>query len=140
MHHPTSRRYPKLALSAMLAMCSVAIYPSHAALTDLTTTPLGTSTNGTVVKPNILFILDGSGSMNWAHSPDNVDKVTCCGNSSSTSYTCRNDSSGANQCGRGDAPYQADKFNGLAYNPQSTYKPGVNYTGVSRGSLTSGWT
>ena len=47
MHHPTSRRYPKLALSAMLAMCSLAAYTSHAALTDLTDTPLGTSTNGT---------------------------------------------------------------------------------------------
>jgi hypothetical protein len=139
MQHLTNRRYPKLALSAMLAMCSVAMYPSHAALTDLTTTPLGTSTNGTVVKPNILFILDGSGSMNWTFSPDNVDKVTCCGVSNTASYTCRNDSSGANQCGRGDAPYQADMFNGLAYNPQTTYKPGVNYNGVSRGSLTSGW-
>ena len=36
MHHPTSRRYPKLALSAMLAMCSLAVCSSHAALTDLT--------------------------------------------------------------------------------------------------------
>ena len=96
---PTSK-YPKLALSAMLAMCSLGSYSSHAAITDLTTTPLGTSTNGTVVKPNILFILDGSGSMNWDFSPDNVNLVTAVGDPGTTSYTCRNDSTGSNACGR----------------------------------------
>src|SRR3954463_3001207 len=114
MQHLTSRRYPKLALSAMLAMCSVAMYSSHAALTDLTTTPLGTSTNGTVVKPNILFILDGSGSMGWKFSPDNVDLATCCGRPTTAGYTCRVDSTGSNMCGTGDAPFMADMFNGLA--------------------------
>jgi hypothetical protein len=89
MQHPISRRYPKLALSAMLAMYSVATSSSYAALTDLTATPLGTSTSGTVVKPNILFILDGSGSMNWDFPPDNVNPVTAASNNGDTAYTCR---------------------------------------------------
>jgi type IV pilus assembly protein PilY1 len=124
----------------MLAMCSLAGYTSHAALTDLTTTPMGSTTNGGVVKPNILFILDGSGSMNWKFSPDNVDPVTCCNDDGTTSYTCRTDSAGTNACVVGDPPYYADKFNGQAYNPAITYRPGLNYDSSSRGSKSTGWT
>jgi hypothetical protein len=131
MHHPSSRRYPKLALSAMLVMCSLGVYSSHAALTDLTTTPLGTSTNGTVVKRNVLFLLDGSGSMGWKFSPDNVDPNTCCGAASSAGYTCRTDSSGSNTCSTGDPPYMADRSSGigvLCLLTQIFPPPASNYT------------
>jgi type IV pilus assembly protein PilY1 len=140
MQPPTSRRYPKLRLVSDAGDVQRSDASSYAALTDLTTTPLGTSTSGTVVKPNILFILDGSGSMNWDFSPDNVNPVTCCSDPGTTSYTCRVDSTGQNACGRGDPPFQADMFNGLAYNPQTTYRAGINYNGVSRGNMGSPWT
>lgn len=41
----------------------------HAASVALATSPLATSTTSTV-KPNVLFVLDNSGSMDWDHMPD----------------------------------------------------------------------
>ena len=43
--------------------------PSFGALTDLSDNPLSSATTATV-KPNIFFILDDSGSMNWKFMPD----------------------------------------------------------------------
>jgi len=42
---------------------------ASAALTDISQTPLASS-GSNLVKPNILFILDRSGSMAWTHAPD----------------------------------------------------------------------
>src|SRR4051812_3491834 len=116
----TKFHYLKLGFSVSLATCSIATYPAYAALTDITTAPLGSSTNGSVVKPNILFILDASGSMHDHYSPDNVDPVSCCDKPTNQSYTCRNDKNGDNNCSSGDPPYRADMFNGQVYNPQTT--------------------
>jgi type IV pilus assembly protein PilY1 len=38
-------------------------------VTDISTVPLGSSSTA-LVKPNILFVLDDSGSMSWSHMPD----------------------------------------------------------------------
>ncbi|MEO8627907.1 MAG: hypothetical protein ABI612_07365 [Betaproteobacteria bacterium] len=55
MIQPPRRNHPKLALSAMLVLTSITACSSHAALTDLATTPIGTNLIGSVVKPNILL-------------------------------------------------------------------------------------
>ena len=45
--------------------------PSFGALTDISDNPLSSAATATV-KPNILFILDDSGSMNWKFMPDSM--------------------------------------------------------------------
>ena len=42
---------------------------AFAAMTDIATAPLASSSTA-LVKPNILFVLDDSGSMSWTHMPD----------------------------------------------------------------------
>lgn len=106
-----------LALSLVLAAWP---HPSPAALWDLATSPIETSA-GSSVKPNIMFILDDSGSMSWDFMPDWVN-----------SY--RTDESLVRNSG----------FNGVYYNPAITYAPPLNYDGTPRLNMTSantvGWT
>ncbi len=44
----------------------------HAALTDISNAPMATS-SGSSVKPNLMYVLDNSGSMAWDYMPDNGD-------------------------------------------------------------------
>ena len=93
-----------------LTLCGAA----YAATTDIANAPLFTS-SADVVKPNVLFILDDSGSMASAYLPDEA-------NFSSTKYGKL-----ASQC------------NGVAYNPAITYELPVDSTGATlpAGSLAS---
>lgn len=81
-----------LALAAPLA---------QAAVPDIANVPLGT-TSTTTAKPNIMFILDDSGSMNWLYMPDEM--------SNSSRYG-----------------YWSSQCNGVAFNPDPTvtYAPPV---------------
>jgi len=45
---------------------------AQAAATDIANSPMASSGN-TSIKPNIMFILDDSGSMDWEYLPDSVD-------------------------------------------------------------------
>jgi hypothetical protein len=63
-----------------------------AAQTDISNTPL--SSIGSAVLPNVMFVLDDSGSMSWDHLPDYVDD----------NNTCRNDSFNINYRWRRPAP------------------------------------
>jgi type IV pilus assembly protein PilY1 len=83
--------------------------PAFSALTDLATAPLETST-ATLVAPNILFILDDSGSMASDYMPDWADDYSA----SSYPYLFRN-----------------SRFNGIYYDPAVTYTPPVDYSGTS---------
>jgi len=57
------------------------------------------------VPPNVMVSLDDSGSMNWAYIPDDVE-------------------------GHQDSfAFKSSSYNRLAYNPDVTYAPGVNYLG-----------
>ena len=62
-----ARRFCRRFLPALVALLSCG--PSFGALTDLADNPLSSATTATV-KPNIFFILDDSGSMNWRFMPD----------------------------------------------------------------------
>ena len=87
--------------AAILALLGLVAAVSSA--TDISTVPLSTyaATSSTDVKPNVLFILDDSGSMDWDFMPDQTN--------SSIQSRFRNSS-----------------FNGMAYNPAIVYKPPIN--------------
>jgi type IV pilus assembly protein PilY1 len=108
-----------------------------AAQTDLSNVPLA-NVEGTVsVKPNVMFILDDSGSMQWDYTPDYIDDAKT---SLTPPYTAK----------LGDPPYMSPHYNKQYYNPNITYSPGLAYDGgTTQGSLsllpqnasnTSNWT
>lgn len=110
-NHPescTPRNLLSLALAASLALQPL---PALAASVALATAPLATSTTSTV-KPNVMFILDDSGSMGWDYLPDWANDNYP---GTSTSYN------GV------PALHRNNKFNGVAYNPAITYTPPVLY-------------
>ena len=109
------RRETVAALFAMALACGVG--PATAALTDLSTTPLQTATP--LVKPNLLFILDDSGSMGWDFMPDWAE-------------------SGGAELVRNSG------YNATYYNPAIRYRPptradGSEYPSMSS-ATTSAWT
>src|SRR5512138_1898538 len=91
-----------------------------AALADTVTissTPLATS-GASGILPNLLFVLDASGSMDSNYLPDYVND----------SGKCMKTSGGSTTCNVGDAPWDAggaNGFNGVAYDPMVAYKPGL---------------
>ena len=87
-----NRRFARFVSSAMLFFFFHA--QVLAATTDLATSPLVTSPTSSV-RPNILFILDDSGSMDWDFMPDWA-------NTSTTALFNNND------------------YNGVAYDPANT--------------------
>ncbi|MFA7269079.1 MAG: PilC/PilY family type IV pilus protein [Sterolibacterium sp.] len=106
--------------SARYALLALAFSATaHAATTDISSVPLNTysAPSSTDVKPNILFILDNSGSMSWDYMPDTV-------NNWSNAY-----GQYASQC------------NGVYYNPTITYTPPVDSSGTSyaTASFTAAW-
>lgn len=108
--------------SALLAVMSQA----PAAVTVLATSPLQTSA-ATLVKPNIFYVLDDSGSMTWDYLPDTVGSDT---NYNTQTQLTRN-----------------SRYNGVYYDPATTYSPPLKYdnnpsTGYPSmtSSLTTAWT
>lgn len=77
-----------------------------AATTDISNAPLASSSS-TEVKPNIMFILDDSGSMGWEYLPDPVDN--------NNNKKC----------------YRNYAYNKIYYNPNYTYTPPVYADGTS---------
>jgi len=107
--------------AAYLVAACMAAQPAFAAVTDISTVPLGSSA-GAGFLPNLLFILDDSGSMASDYNPDYVND----------SRTCMTTSGGSTTCQRGDPPFEAGGahgFNGVAYDPNFTYLPGLSSTG-----------
>lgn len=103
LHLPSrARRARGLAAWAAGLMCGTVI----AATTDIANAPLFTSSNDSI-KPNIMFILDDSGSMERTYMPDEA------ANFDSTEYGQR-----AAQC------------NGIAYDPSVTYLLPVDSEGT----------
>ncbi len=97
-----------------------------APVVSLATAPLANSTT-TTVKPNLMFILDTSGSMGFNYLPDWVND-SLCWDGGAYGYNCTN-----------QPPFQSPDFNGVYYNPEIRYQPPVNYDGTDRASQTA-WT
>lgn len=94
-----------------IAACSVMLaalwaMPATAASTDIANVPM---TVKSVVKPNIMFTLDDSGSMDWPFMPDSA-------------FNNR-----SNNC------FKNNLFNQMYYSPNITYTPGMSDTGTSLG-------
>ncbi len=62
-------RIQKFMLLTALATCVGTV--AYAAVTDISDTPLASASNS-IVKPNVMFILDDSGSMAWSYLGDDV--------------------------------------------------------------------
>ncbi len=92
---------------ALLLASALAVLPltAQAALTDIASVPLASSSS-TIVKPNILFTLDDSGSMGWVFMPDNI------------------------QTRWGTTGYKSHLCNTIYYNPNITYVPPKNANGT----------
>lgn len=97
-------------VSATLLGASACTFATTA---DIANAPLA-SASSTVVKPNIMFILDDSGSMGWEYLPDSVNN---------------NDDQ---EC------YRNHGYNRAYYNPYFTYTPPVDASGASYPNATYG--
>jgi type IV pilus assembly protein PilY1 len=62
--------YTRHLLACALALAGLAALPASAQRLDIATDPLGTGLSS--IKPNVMFILDDSGSMGRDHMPDFV--------------------------------------------------------------------
>lgn len=116
----------------------------EAATVTLATAPLANSTT-TAVRPNIMYMLDNSGSMGWEYLPDYVNDSMCwSGTSDSNSRTtCPDSYSGLNSTsGKVTVPFAAYDFNRVYYNPNIRYKPPLKADGTSYANATptSAWT
>ena len=116
-----------------LALALTASPVARAGTTDVSNVPLATA-GGRSILPNLLIDLDDSGSMNWDFMPDYVSPNTG-GSALTSSRPCMADANkGGNGafCNPGDPPYAAggsNGFNGVGYDPNFRYLPGVNTNG-----------
>ncbi|WIM05566.1 MAG: PilC/PilY family type IV pilus protein [Candidatus Nitricoxidivorans perseverans] len=117
-----------LAAAALGASAFLAAAPAGAAETDLSNLPLANATTVDIL-PNIMFILDDSGSMDWNYMPDYVNDGSYCRSTSNDLTSCR----------EGDPPWYASAFNKVYYNPMVNYTPPKNADGTSKTSYTT-WT
>lgn len=110
----------RLALSALIVGTTMAL-STHlmAGETDLSNEPLASTE--IAAKPNLLFILDDSGSMANTYMPESVSML-------------QND-----QYGRARG-WDSSQCNGLAYNPSVTYTPPKSATGATYPNLTAATT
>ena len=145
--------------AAALLVAASAMLPARQAtaeIADLAQVPLANSPSDAVL-PNLMYILDDSGSMAWNYMPDNIfrtssgDTLNNCkrctssscsgpGGTGSNGFQCGNANSNPNTAddtaptNYGEAPFYAPVFNKIWYNPDITYAPGIDYLGVSLGN------
>lgn len=158
--HFLGKRLLGLTLCATLALP----VPSMAGTIALATAPLADSTTSSVL-PNLMFILDNSGSMGQDYTPDylmnysvspanNKNPWTYAASDSNYWYSigdseknCKDsaDDDGAintahssmDLCVVGDVPYMTSAINSQYYNPAIRYSPGLNFDGTSKASQTN---
>ncbi|CAH0347816.1 pilus assembly protein [Aquabacterium sp. CECT 9606] len=113
MNKPTSMQARTWLMAAWLAVSSLMLgahSQAVAATTSIANEPLATLSSSNT-KPNILFVLDNSGSMGWDYMPDDV-------NTAASSYTTT-------------YGYKSAQCNGVAYDPTFTYSPPLKADGTS---------
>lgn len=107
------------------------------AATDLAALPLNITGTSTAVLPNIMYILDNSGSMGLDFMADNVDDPNKCKSTGTSGVFSAN-------CAFGDPPRMSSTFNSIYYNPEITYSPGLNadksFKDTMDSAKTTGWT
>lgn len=123
--YPENRSTRRLLwLSLLLAAGLVLPLRALAGAVALASSPLATSTTSTV-KPNIMFILDNSGSMNWDHMPDDASD-----GGSSVPFSFGYYGLRSNQC------------NQVYYDPTFTYTAPIkaDATSYANASFSGAWT
>jgi len=135
---------------------------AQAAKTDISNLPMVVATPNTV-QPNLMFVLDDSGSMGFDFMPDHVAgngtapanyPKQCrstggnAGNSGSFNTTCCQGGDSSNVCLSGSAPnfdnkrahppFLSASFNTMAYNPATLYKPPIGANGIAWADMTKG--
>jgi type IV pilus assembly protein PilY1 len=99
------------------------VEPVLAGTVTISSTPLATAGSDAIL-PNLMFVLDASGSMDSDYNGDFVNDNS----------KCLTRSTGSTNCARGDAPYEAggaNAMNGVSYDPMVNYKPGLKYDGTT---------
>ena len=144
-------RYSRLAAALMVgAAAGLASAPAAADITDISQTPLASASNLAVL-PNILFLLDDSGSMTFDTLPDHTERnqqgterryfqnnAVCKPKGIlTTSSTASLNGLPATHCDRTEPPFGAVEHNGMYYNPQQTYRPAMRHDGTSYPKQTS---
>lgn len=99
--------------AAQLLLLACFAANTFAGQTDLATAPLSTSSSSSVL-PNLMFIMDDSGSMGWAHLPDDSRNA-----GSSVTFQF------------GFYGLRSSQCNEVYYNPNITYHPPVKADGTS---------
>lgn len=118
---PNRLHFTRLGRTSLAVAVSLCLnMPAYAGLT-MPNTPLST---GTELPPNIMFILDDSGSMAWDHMPG-------AGSDYNTSLPYRGDLTG-------EIRFMAPNVNTLWYDPLITYTPGTKASGTSYPSMAPG--
>ena len=110
--------------------------PASAGLLNIAPVPLAKSAGA--VNPNLLFLLDGSGSMAWEYLPDYIyssgsTNFYACFDNGSEGTTAGKISESRRMCVIGDPPFMSPDFNKVYYNPDYTYPAGVNWDKSSKG-------
>ena len=143
-----------LGIIAALGFPQIAV-PATGAIT-VAQAPL-LSSNPDAVNPNLFYILDDSGSMDWDFLPDWINYNASGGgigsycktsNTTGTNTTCCVSASNSNQCmdvsatdtpvsRRGMPPFTNGDINGVYYNPSVTYLPPLDYKGVQQPNITN---
>jgi type IV pilus assembly protein PilY1 len=139
-----------LALAGALG-CTVPLLAS--AQLNISSDPLGTGASS--IKPNVMFILDDSGSMGWDYMPDYVNDNHFPPSTTAGCFDVGDDNDGSpasvgtihgnpNACLFGDPPYNSSDFNSVYYSPALRYRPALNDDGTEmaeQNSVTTvGWT
>ena len=127
-------------MGASLALAGSAL----AAPTDIASQPLALPAAN--VPPNVMLLLDDSGSMTQQYTPDYLGRYfgghnRLCLNSLDDDGNIKSD---LDDCEAGDPPLMTPDLNTQYYNPEIRYYAAVNYDGTSMGDMDSattvGWT
>lgn len=131
IYYVPQKTLPRTLATALSLALTFTSLPGRTGETDLANKPLVNATTVDIL-PNILFILDDSGSMDWNYMPDYVKDGKYCRTNDPSSGSLFN-------CKEGDPPFYSNAFNGVFYSPLINYTPPVNADGSSKTSYTI-WT
>lgn len=107
-----------LLLTITLGQSTIVMAAAVTTPLDFATIPLANSPT-IKIQPNLLFVLDDSGSMGNNYLPDWADDSVC-----------RNTTAGSfNLACKDQPPFRSSDFNAIYYNPAIVYTPAVNATG-----------
>jgi Tfp pilus tip-associated adhesin PilY1 len=123
----TSRQQKSLLLALYLMATLFAPLGESQAANPLTLAQEPLFSASSANSPNLMFLLDSSGSMAWDFVPDYVNDTS--NNATTGCFSLGTALSGVRKtCYVGDPPFMSPEFNKIYYNADYTYQPGWNGT------------